>query len=500
MPGREQDDREDHAEAEQRRRHGKGRGVTAGVRDRRGQRAGVVRDQVAGRRGQRDRAQGGRPDRSAHLLHGVDQRRGHARVLAPDAGRGRVDGRGEDHAEAQAHDEQGGQDATRVAGGGGEPGQVAHRDDAQHHAGGDQDARPEPGQGHDAGDVGADQDAAHERQEQQPAGQRAVALDHLQIVGEEQEDTEDRDPGQADRDVGAAAGAVQDHPQREQRVADPLLGEHEGGQEQHPGGQAADGQRGRPAGGLGVGEPEDDKEQSDRGQDGAGPVHSRPGGRPGASDVGQGADDGDHGEHQVDVQGVAPREVLGQEAAQDQADAAAAGGDRAEDAEGPAPLARVLKGADQGAQGGRREDGAERALQRPRRDQHREGDGGAAESGGEGEPGQARDEDPFAAEHVADPAAQQQQAAESQGVGRHHPLPVAVGKAQRTLSGRQRDVHDGGIQDHHELRHGDHDQDQPAPLHGGGRAVGRGRGNGLCHMISRRGAYGKCYAGQDRYR
>jgi hypothetical protein len=58
-----------------------------------------------------------------------------AGVLAPDAGRGGADGRGEDHAEAQAHDEQGRQDATQVAGGYGELGQVGHRGGAQQHAG-----------------------------------------------------------------------------------------------------------------------------------------------------------------------------------------------------------------------------------------------------------------------------------------------------------------------------------------------------------------------------
>ena len=122
-------------------------------------------------------------------------------------------------------------------------------------------------------------------------------------------------------------------------------------------------------------------------------------------DVGQGADDGDRGEHEVDVEGPAPGQILGKQPAEDQAHAAAAGGDRAEDPEGPAPLARVLERADQGPEGGRREDGAERALQRPGDHQHLERDGGAPDGRGDGESGQARDENPLAAEHVAEPAA-----------------------------------------------------------------------------------------------
>ena len=63
--------------------------------------------------------------------------------------------------------------------------------------------------------------------------------------------------------------------------------------------------------------------------------------------------------------------------------------------------------------------------------------------------------------------AHQQQATEGQGVGRHHPLPVAVREPQRTLGRRQRDVHDRGIQHHHQLGDSYHDQDQPAPVDGG---------------------------------
>jgi hypothetical protein len=77
----------------------------------------------------------------------------------------------------------------------------------------------------------------------------------LQVVGEEQEDAEDRDPGQPDRDVGAAPGPVQDHPQRQQRLLDPALSERERGQQDHPADQRADSQGGGPAGQFGMREP-----------------------------------------------------------------------------------------------------------------------------------------------------------------------------------------------------------------------------------------------------
>jgi hypothetical protein len=106
------------------------------------------------------------------------------------AGRGRVDRRCEDHAEAQAHDEQGGQHTSEVTGGHGELGQVGCPAGAQRHARGDQGA----GQEHDAVQGGGNQDPGGQRQEQQPGAQRAVSLDLPHVVGEEQENAEEAIP------------------------------------------------------------------------------------------------------------------------------------------------------------------------------------------------------------------------------------------------------------------------------------------------------------------
>jgi hypothetical protein len=180
--------------------------------------------------------------------------------------------------------------------------------------------------------------------------------------------------------------------------------------------------------------------------------------------VGQRAGQGDHGEHEVDVQAPAPRKVLGEYPAQDQPDGAPAGSDRAVHPEGLPPLARIPERAGQHAERGGRENGAEGTLQRPGRDQDLERAGGTTDRGGDGEADQARDEHPFAAEHVTQPPAHQQQAPERQRVRRHHPLPVAIGEAQRLLGGRQRDVHNRRIQHHHQLGDGNDNQDQPAPV------------------------------------
>ncbi len=103
-----------------------------------------------------------------------------------------------------------------------------------------------------------------------------------------------------------------------------------------------------------MGEAVDDGEQSGEGQDGAGDVDRRTlGGTVVQPD--QGADDGDGGEHQVDVEAVPPGQVLGENAAEDQPDGAAAGGDGPEDPVRLAAIIRVGERGGQDRQGGRGE-------------------------------------------------------------------------------------------------------------------------------------------------
>ena len=100
-------------------------------------------------------------------------------------------------------------------------------------------------------------------------------------------------------------------------------------------------------------------------------------------------------EDQVHVQAPAPGQVLGQHAAEQQADRAAAAGDRAVDAERLAALLRVGERGGQQRQRRGREQRAERALAGAGRDQHGEVDRGAADGRGAGEAEQAGQERPF---------------------------------------------------------------------------------------------------------
>ena len=80
----------------------------------------------------------------------------------------------------------------------------------------------------------------------------------------------------------------------------------------------------------------------------------------------------------------------------------------------------------------------------------------------------AAQEDPLVAEQVAEPAGQQQEAAERQQVGVDDPGQRRLGEAEVGLDRRQRDVHDARVEHDHQVAQAQHVERQPA-------ALGRGR-------------------------
>jgi hypothetical protein len=102
-------------------------------------------------------------------------------------------------------------------------------------------------------------------------------------------------------------------------------------------------------------------------------------------------------------------------------------------------------------------------LQAAGRVEQHGGRGDAAEGRGRGEADQADDEDALAADEVGDASAEQQQAAEGQGVGRDDPLAVGVADVEVALRRGQGDVHDRGVEHDHQLGDRDHAEGEPAP-------------------------------------
>ena len=68
----------------------------------------------------------------------------------------------------------------------------------------------------------------------------------------------------------------------------------------------------------------------------------------------------------------------------------------------------------------------------------------------------------FRPDDVADAAAEEQEAAEGEGVTRDHPLAVGVGEVEVMLRGGQRNVDDRVVEDHHQLGHAQDRQDPPS--------------------------------------
>ena len=142
-------------------------------------------------------------------------------------------------------------------------------------------------------------------------------------------------------------------------------------------------------------------------------------------------------------------------------DRAAADRDRRPDAErlrplGPFPERRR----DDRQRRGRHERRAE-ALGAARDDQPRLAVGEPAEQRRGREEDEPGEEDPLAADQVAGATAEQQEPAEQQRVRVDDPLEARLGEPELRLDRRERDVHDRRVEDHHELRQADEDQDEP---------------------------------------
>lgn len=221
--------------------------------------------------------------------------------------------------------------------------------------------------------------------------------------------------------------------------------------------------------GLGTGEAVHQGDQAERGEHDAGDVQ-----RCAVAGAGRLTDDevrargGDDGERDVDEERPAPVQVLGEEAAEDQPDSATATGDGPVDAERLGALLGVGEHHGEQGEGGRGEQGAEDTLEGPGAEHHRLVLGGAAERGGQREADQTDDEGALAPPEVGDPAAEEEKSTEGEGVGGDDPLLVAVGYAEVGLGGGQRDVHDGRVEDDHQLGERDEGQGFPATRIGKG--------------------------------
>ena len=153
---------------------------------------------------------------------------------------------------------------------------------------------------------------------------------------------------------------------------------------------------------------------------------------------------------------------VGEDAAEQHADAAAAGADEAVDAHRLGALGRLGEEVHQQRQRDRLDDRAADALHRPGDDQRQLRARQAAGERGEAEQGDADHEQAPLPVEVAEPPAEQQEAAAGEHVGVDDPDQGGLGKAEVGTDRRQGDVDDRHVEHGHQDAEADDAEGQPA--------------------------------------
>ena len=157
-----------------------------------------------------------------------------------------------------------------------------------------------------------------------------------------------------------------------------------------------------------------------------------------------------------------PVEGVGEDAAEEHAEAAAAGHHEAEDAHRLRPFGLLGEEVHHQRQRDGRDDRAAEPLECPRRDQKPCRRGHTARDRGNGEERDADQEHPAMAVEVTEPAAEQEEAAEREEIRIHDPRERRLREAEVFSDRRQRDVHDRRVEDDHQVAEAEDVQREPA--------------------------------------
>ena len=154
--------------------------------------------------------------------------------------------------------------------------------------------------------------------------------------------------------------------------------------------------------------------------------------------------------------------ACGEQPAGEQAERAAGDGDEHVGAHRAGALGGLGELGDDDREDHRGLGGGADALQEAGADQHALARRDAAQQRGDREDRQAGEEHALAADQVAEPAGEQQQAAERDQERVDDPGQVALAEVEVVLDRGQRDVHDRRVEHDHQLRQADDDQRRPA--------------------------------------
>jgi hypothetical protein len=323
----------------------------------------------------------------------------------------------------------------------------------------------------------AQRQAAHhdgDRQERQPDPEGAVTQHVLDVQDADEEHAEHARGAEQLAHVRAGQDAGPENPQRHQWSRGGGLADDERYKQRGRGRGECDRPRRGPAILSGrVDDRVDGDHEGGGDQRGTGNVRSAP--QAGTAVGGQqlhGCDRRGEADRHVHEEDPVPVDPVGQDAAEQQAHSTTGGGHEAVDADRLGLLTCVREHRDDHAEDdGRRHRPAD-ALHEPGRDEELLRAGHPARRGGGREYGETADEDAATRHQVADPAGEQQKAAERDEVGVDHPGQPGLAEAQLMLDGRQRNVHDRDVENDHQHADAEHREgDPPAVL----RRVPHGR-------------------------
>ncbi len=269
----------------------------------------------------------------------------------------------------------------------------------------------------------------------------------MQVLGEEEHQPGQAQNSQQVRQHGPAEAAVAEQPHVQQRGGERELTAYEpvqGGRAQQTGTQG--GPREAVCGGLL--DRVHDTDHADQRQHDADQV---PGSGMRGPRLGQQLDphkDQDRHHGQVDQEDRAPPEVLQQEPADDRAHGRAGGRGGAPDADGETAFARIVEEVADQRERGRHQGGAGYAQQRPRDDQHLGGGGIGVEHGYRAERRGTDQQDPLAADAVAEAAHGDEQTGDDERVDVADPQELCTGGLQVLADVGGRETEHGRVDGH----------------------------------------------------
>ena len=171
----------------------------------------------------------------------------------------------------------------------------------------------------------------------------------------------------------------------------------------------------------------------------------------------------DRDDHGLEQEADAPRQVGGDEAAEERADRGGDRGRRSDERIGLL-LRRPLEVAvDEGLHRGQQQRGAEAADERPEHDDRRQALGERHRHRADRVAEETQDVRPFASEQVTDLAADQDERRRHQRLERDRALDGAHRRVEVLDDGRDRHVHQGRVDHEHEHRRRQHDREARAP-------------------------------------